>query len=417
MGTGPFSARGTPRFRTPVISRDGPHLDRFFLLWCYRDSLQIESCTKDGLLMNHDQRRPNRREFLGSVSCSTAGAVLGATLSGSARTTHGAQQQAAKTDTRQTFEPATERTKAIARYEGMRFGMFIHYTMSTFLDGPFWESFNGPLPPAKKYAPDKLDVDQWISTAARAEMRYAVLLAKHHLGFALWDSKYTDYDVATSGNTTDVVAEFVKACRKHNVAPGLFYTLGVDAAHRRDGGMTEDQWYEHARNQITELLTSYGPIAVLWLDAVHVVPPARLQEAYDTVKSLQPDCLVAVNHGYGANGRRLRSWPVDIIGGERSLAPSDGHVPTIKHNGKTYYIPMETCDTIAVGTHSKGWFWELDEQMKEVKRELLTLYRKTRSRRTNLLLNVAPDRDGRLPAATVQRLLELGAAIQKLENK
>ncbi|HIQ21371.1 MAG TPA: hypothetical protein EYH34_09090 [Planctomycetes bacterium] len=180
---------------------------------------------------------------------------------------------------------------------------------------------------------------------------------------------------------------------------------------------SDDQWYAHARNQITELLTDYGPIAVLWLDAAHVIPPARLQEAYDTVKSLQPDCLVVVNHGYGANARRIRYWPLDIIAGERSLAPSDGHVPTIEHNGKTYYIPMETCDTIAVGTHSKGWFWEPGEQMKEVQRELLTLYRKTRSRKTNLLLNAAPDRHGRLPATTVQCLLELGEAIRKLEKK
>lgn len=180
---------------------------------------------------------------------------------------------------------------------------------------------------------------------------------------------------------------------------------------------SDDQWYAHARNQITELLTGYGPIAVLWLDAAHVIPPARLQEAYDTVKSLQPDCLVVVNHGYGANARRIRYWPLDIIAGERSLAPPDGHVPTIEHNGKTYYIPMETCDTIAVGTHSKGWFWEPGEQMKEVQRELLTLYRKTRSRKTNLLLNAAPDRHGRLPATTVQCLLELGEAIRKLEKK
>jgi len=307
----------------------------------------------------------------------------------------------------QTFEPATGRTKVIARYEGWRYGMFIHFTMSTFLDGPFWDSFNGPLPPAKKYAPDKLDVDQWISTAARAEMRYAVLLAEHHLGFALWDSKYTDYDVASSGNATDVVAEFVEACRKHGVAPGLFYTLGVDAAHRRDGGMTDDQWYEHARNQMTELLTNYGPIAVLWLDAVHNVSPARLQEAYDIVKSLQPDCLVAVNHGYGANGRRLRYWPVDIIGGERSLAPPDGHVPTIKHNGKTYYIPAEVL----------GWVTNLALRKGETRttRPLATLvdiYRGATGRGANLAMLVWPDRQGKLPADQVDRLLELAEAIK-----
>ena len=367
--------------------------------------------------MTRHQRRPNRREFLGSVSSSTAGALLGAGLSSTTRTTLGAQQPVTKTDSRRTFEPATERTPAIARYEEFRFGMFIHYTMGTFLDGPFWESFNGPLPPAKKYAPEKLDVDQWIRTAAGAEMRYAVLCAKHYLGFSLWDSKYTDYDVAASPVKTDVVGEFVTACRERGVTPGLYYALGADAAHRRHKGMTEDQWYTHANHQLTELLRDYGPIAVLWFDGLGKVPPARLQQAYDTAKSLQPDCLVVGNHGHGSNGTQLRFWPVDIIAGERTLPPPEGHDPVMKHNGKTYYLPMETCDTSAVGTFSKGWFWEPGEQIKEVERELLSLYRKMRSRQTNLLLNVAIDREGRLPAATVERLLELGAAIRKLEEK
>lgn len=367
--------------------------------------------------MNSDQHKPNRREFLGSVSYSTVGALLGVGLSSTTRTTHGTQQQVTKTDTRQTFEPATERTPAIARYEGYRLGMFIHYTMSGYLDGSFWDTFNGPLPSAKKYAPSRLDVDQWISTAARAEMKYAVLTAHHQLGFALWDSEYTEFDVANSGNTTDIVAQYVKACEKHGVAPGLFYALGMDKAHRRDRKMTEEQWCNHARNQITELLTNYGPIPILWLDALPRISPEQLQTTYDMVKSIQPDCLIVGNHNYGANGRRIRHFPVDIIAGERSLPPIDGHDPWIKYNDKTYYIPMETCDTLCVGTHSKGWFWKPDEQLKEVKLELVPQYRKAVDKKANLLLNVGPNREGRLPEATVKRLLEFGVAIKRLENE
>ena len=76
--------------------------------------------------MNYDQRRPNRREFPGSIFCSTAGALLGTGLSSTTRTTLGAQQPVIKTDSWRTFEPATERTPAIARYEEFRLGMFIH---------------------------------------------------------------------------------------------------------------------------------------------------------------------------------------------------------------------------------------------------------------------------------------------------
>ncbi|HID29630.1 MAG TPA: hypothetical protein EYP19_06440 [Desulfobacterales bacterium] len=310
------------------------------------------------------------------------------------------------------FEPATERTELIARYEKMRYGMFVQFTMNTFLDQPFWQTLKDPLPRPETYSPTKLDVEQWITVAKKAGMRYAVLTAKHYLGFALWDSKHTDYDVATSGNKTDVVAEFVKACREHGVAPCLYYSLGVDVAHRRDKAMTEDEWYEQARNQITELLTHYGPITVFWFDGMGPVPAARLQQAYDTVKSLQPDCLVMMNHGH-VSGTRLRRWPTDLIDGERTLPPPEGHNPWMEHDGKTYYIPMEVCDTSAQGTFSKGWFWEPGEQMKEVERELLALYQRTTSRGANLLLNVAIDREGKVPTATVERLLELGEAINR----
>ncbi|NIA16646.1 MAG: hypothetical protein GWP08_21560, partial [Nitrospiraceae bacterium] len=317
-------------------------------------------------------------------------------------------------------EPATERTPVIARYEEMRYGMFIQFGMNTFIDiDQFGRSScgapEGPLPPSETYHPTDLDVDQWIAVAKKAGMRYALLTAKPYIGHALWDSECTDYDVATSGDKTDIVAEFVKACRKYAVAPCLYYSLGVDAAHRRDKHMTESQWYEHANNQITELLTKYGPISVMWFDGMGPASPARLQEAYDTVKSLQPDCLVMLNQGY-TDGTHLRHWPTDLVSGERTRPPFEGHNARMEHNGKTYYIPMEVCETSAVGTFSKGWFWEAGERLKEVQRELLRLHRGMTGRGANLLLNVAIDREGRVPAATVQRLLELDEAINSKDS-
>ena len=308
------------------------------------------------------------------------------------------------------FEPATERTEVIARFEKMRYGAFIHFSMNTFMNVPFWESLKGTLPSSKTYNPTNLDVDQWIAMAKAAGMRYAVLTAKHYIGFALWDSKYSDYDVATSGNKTDVVAEFVKACRKYGIVPGLYYSLGVDAAHRQGKKMGAKEWYEHANNQITELLTNYGAITIFWLDGMGPVPASQLQRTYNTIKSLQPNCLVIVNNGY-MDGTRLNRWPTDIIGAERTCPPPEGHNPRMEYEGKTYYIPMETCDTSAQGTSGKGWFWEPGEQLKEVERELLPLYRKTTGWRANLLLNVTIDREGKVPQATVERLLELSEAI------
>ena len=315
------------------------------------------------------------------------------------------------------FEPATERTEAIARFEKMQYGAYIHFTMNTFLDPDEFGISScgapkGAMPSAKRYNPTALDVDQWISTVKQAGMKYAVLTAKHYIGFSLWDSKYSDYDVAASSNKTDVVAEFVKACRKYGIEPGLYYSLGVDAANRKGKKLTDDQWYKLANNQITELLTNYGPITVFWFDGMAPVSAERLQQAYDTVKSIQPDCLVIVNNGY-VDGTSLTYWPTDILAGERTCPPPEGHNPWMEYEGKTYYIPMETCKTSAQGTFSKGWFWEPGEQLKEVKRELLRLYRKVTGRGANLLLNIAIDREGKVPQATVEQLLKLGKTIGK----
>jgi len=354
--------------------------------------------------------RITRREFSTAVSGAAATVAANGIASVRAQDT---DNHAANRGHHQHREPATERTAAIARYEQLRFGMFIHFTIKTFVEGPFWDVARGPLPSVQRYRPTKLDVEQWIRTAAVATMRYAVLTAKHYLGFALWDSKHTDYDAAASPVKTDVVAEFVRACRTHGLAPGLYYALGADVAHRRERRMSEPAYFEHARKQIVELLTDYGPISVMWFDAMGKVPPTRWQAIYHTVKSLQPECLVVTNHGHGSNGTRLRFWPTDVIGAERTLPPPEGHDPWMMHGGKRYYIPMETCETSAVGTFSKGWFWEPDELIKEVSRELLPLYRRTTERRANLLLNVAIDRNGRVPAAAVQRLTELGRAIEE----
>ena len=85
----------------------------------------------------------------------------------------------------------------------------------------------------------------------------------------------------------------------------------------------------------------------------------------------------------------------------------------MKYNGKTYYIPMEVCNTSAQGIFSKGWFWEPGEQLREIKRELLPLFQKSIGRKANLTLNVTINRQGKVPAATVKRLSELYEAIKR----
>src|SRR3954454_25381 len=108
---------------------------------------------------------------------------------------------------------------ALRKWESLGYGMFIHFGMSTFVG----KELPSGQEDSSVYAPDKLDVDQWIQVARDAGMKYAVLTAKHVAGHCLWPTKYTDYHVGNSGNKTDVVEAFVIACRSKGVLPGLYY--------------------------------------------------------------------------------------------------------------------------------------------------------------------------------------------------
>ena len=120
----------------------------------------------------------------------------------------------------------------LRKWESLKYGMFIHFGMSTFVQKLMPDGKD----PAAVYAPDRLDVDQWVSVARDAGMTYAVLTAKHFAGHCLWPSKHTDYTVANSADKTNVVERFCRACEKRGVLPGLYYCSSDN--HHRFGSRT-----------------------------------------------------------------------------------------------------------------------------------------------------------------------------------
>ncbi|MCC6126073.1 MAG: alpha-L-fucosidase [Pirellulales bacterium] len=317
------------------------------------------------------------------------------------------------------LEPATERTRVLADWEKLKYGMFIHFGMSTFTGDEY-----GKTPAASEvFNPTNLDADQWIRTAKAAGMKYAVLTTKHCYGHALWPTKASDYGVATSSVKVDVVRRFVDACRKHGIKPGFYYLLGWETMHQAK--MSPPEYEEFCRKQLTELLTQYGPILEIWLDIpwdMGVETERVLADLYALVKKLQPDCLVALNQGrYYPNGKvatRVRTyrhqpidgikvdlWPRDMDNVEISVPPAGGHVCEQEFRGKRYYIPLEICETVM-----RHWF-DLEG---DAVNTLPTLYHKHRActaGNANFLLNVGPDKSGRIPADVVDRLMELRRAI------
>lgn len=310
--------------------------------------------------------------------------------------------------------PSAAQQKQIDR----KYGMFIHFGINTFHD----QEWTDGSKPAMSYAPSAIDADQWIKSARDAGMKYVILIAKHHDGFCLWDSALTDYDVASSGNTTDVVDAVARACRKYGIGLGLYYSLW----DRRQNADVDDRTLDNAYNeymiaQIGELLDIAGKhtdVVEFWFDGGWVKPNYRwpVMDIYQTIKSRQPDCQVGVNWSIGTpanadahpvlptdqqEGYPIRYFPSDFRLGDPYL-PADNDPKIFTHNGRDYYMPWES--TVCI---SDRWFYNTQDHNYKSVDDLEKLYRQSTKNDNILILNCPPGRDGRLRAEDVALLRQL----------
>lgn len=311
----------------------------------------------------------------------------------------------------------------LRQWEALRYGMFIHFGMSTFVG----EELPDGTAPASAYAPRDLDVDQWVSVARDAGMRYAVLTAKHVAGHCLWPSKHTDYSVAKSEVPLDVCEAFVDACAKRGVLPGFYY-CSWDNHHKFGSQTPSDLGWSEAMNrfprpgedvapytsslyqtfqtaQLQELLTQYGELAEVWVDIPGVLGRGYRTYLYERIGEWQPNAVVMMNSGIGDGSVEDYNvdyaWPSDLIAIERRLPPETGHAPWREIEGAWYYMPGELCDPIG-----EEWFF-VDGDAPRSDETLLNLYRVSQERGVNFLLNVPPDRRGQIPSMHIEALMRL----------
>jgi len=290
------------------------------------------------------------------------------------------------------------------------FGVFFHFGIRSFYPGhKDWD--DQPMD-AAAFNPDKLDCDDWIRTVRDAGAKYAILVCKHHDGFANWPTKYSDYSVANTpwkGGKGDVVREFVDACRKYDIKVGLYYSpaqWGGQTAF--ENGREYDDYFI---NQIGELLGNYGKVDYLWFDGCgsenHEYDQPRIIEA---IRSMQPEILI------------FNMWDPDTawVGNEDGYAPMnnsnrraalDFSMMTSRKEQMTdtLYLPAE-CDCKMRTT----WFdCEPNEHLIKTLDELVGMYEMSVGRGANFLLNIGPDCHGQLPEADKKRILELGDEIRR----
>jgi alpha-L-fucosidase len=316
-------------------------------------------------------------------------------------------------------EPASERTPALTEYERLKFGVSFHFSMNTFTDN----DYEPGKVAATTYNPTRLDVRQWIREARDLGAKYAVLTAKHMSGFCLWDSKGYDYDVAASANKTDVVAAFAAACKEYGLRFGFYYCI-LDPHNEGTldwGAMISDQYFSLIRQHITELHMQYPNTFYQLFDITSKLSPSQRWGLYRLVKKYSPNCIVVMNQDFDHSRRNQgrvcepASWPTDVINGEDTLPPPEGHDPHMTFEGKAYYMPFETW--LPTGPiyppmpRVHTWFWHpwYKTQSAEV---IASAYHTCMTRRVNLLLNLAPDQTGRLPDEAVKTMHEVAERIQ-----
>jgi alpha-L-fucosidase len=311
---------------------------------------------------------------------------------------------------------------SIQTWRGLKYGMFIHYGMSTF-DGV--ELSDGKSPPSM-FKPTNQDVEQWVRVAKSAGMKYAVLTSKHVAGFCLWDSKAVwkgaeyAYDVGASPVKTDIVGEFVKACEKYGIVPGIYYcTMDHHNSHTTTEWTPKlpyltAEYFKLMQDHLTELHTRYPGIAIQWIDIPRHLDAAQRTTLYDLVRKINPDCLVEFNYGtesrdiagdYTIEVAAQATWPTDILNSEVTAIKRPFQVRQ-DYQGKTYELGYEHCVSM-VG----GWFWEPGTGAKSLA-TVTGLYNGIRALNGNLLLNVPPDQTGQIPAAFIKRLNEVRDALK-----
>ncbi len=298
-----------------------------------------------------------------------------------------------------------------------KYGMFIHFGINTFLNQEWTDGSH----PASDYKPTQIDAEQWVKTAKDAGMKYVILVTKHHEGFCLWDSKYTEYDVASSGNKTNVVEAVAKACKKHNIGLGLYYSLWDRKVNANVKDSTQDASYnEYMIKQLKELFAitkKITPVIEFWFDGSWVKQNYRwnVAEIYRTIKQAEPNCQVGINWSIGfpnnidktahpyhqKAGFPIRYFPTDFRLGDPDL-PSNPDPKHFTHDGKLYYMPWET--TVCM---SSKWFFHTNDATYKSVDELERLYKIATAQDNILILNCPPNRDGQMRQKDIELLKEL----------
>ena len=306
---------------------------------------------------------------------------------------------------------STKKANPLAWWTEARFGMFIHWGLYAVPAGVWkgkeipgigeWIMRRAQIPVAEyeklaaKFNPVQFDAKEWVRLAKQAGMRYIVITAKHHDGFAMYGSEASDYNIVTATPYgKDPMKALAGECAKAGIRLCFYYSQDQDwhepGGRGNDwdfGPLTEEAFEQYLKKkvepQLRELLTGYGPIGLIWFDTPGIITKKQSLRLKRLVHSIQPDCLVSGRVGHD-------------VGDYQSMG--DNQIPAGLVKG-AWETPATLNDTWGFKKNDRNW---------KTTRELLHLLVDLASKGVNYLLNVGPTARGVIPAPSVKRLQEIG---------
>ena len=305
-----------------------------------------------------------------------------------------------------------------------RFGLFIHWGLYSIPAGKWkgrtdhaeWIRTTAQIP-LKEYEkfvgqfdPVEFNATEWVRMAKDAGMKYIVITSKHHDGFCLFNSKYTDFDVMSTPFKRDILKELADACHKAGIKICWYYSI-MDWHHpdylprrgwekdRPTEGADFNRYVQYMKNELRELVTNYGPIGVLWFDGEweSTWNTTYGKDLYNYVRSLQPSIIINNRVGAGRSGMEGFNKEGEFAG---DFGTPEQEIPATGLPG----VDWETCMTM-----NDHWGYNKHDNDWKSAEDLIQKLADIASKGGNFLLNIGPTSEGVFPPPSIDRLREIGA--------
>ena len=316
------------------------------------------------------------------------------------------------------YIPSVENIEARKEFTNDKFGIFLHWGLYSMFGQGEWYMQNDNIDcheyakAASGFYPSRFNAKEWVSAFKEAGAKYICFTSRHHEGFSMFDTKFSDYDIMDATPfKRDIVRELADECHKQGIKLHLYYShldwtredyYPIGNTGKHTGRTKHGEWKTYAafmNNQLTELLTNYGKIGAIWFDGMWDQPVDfdwNLEEQYALIHRLQPSCLVGNNH------HRTPFAGEDFQMFERDL-PGENKAGFSKGTAVADNLPLETCETM-----NGMWGYRIKDQNYKSVPTLVRLLVGAAGKGANLLINIGPQPNGEIPALALDRLNGMG---------